>query len=103
MFILYEVVVQVLDKLWGFAIGLVLAPVAILGLTLDYLRQWARRCPRRQNRNNLMRTQLIRAPNRKRNLQIVLDLDFTLVFCTMVKPDDMFNMSVTNPLNQTGA
>ena len=43
-----------------------------------------------------MRTQLIRAPNRKRNLQIVLDLDFTLVFCTMVKPDDMFNMSVTN-------
>lgn len=44
----------------------------------------------------MIRTQLIRAPNRKRNLQIVLDLDLTLVFCTTVKPDDMFNMSITN-------
>lgn len=55
MFISYEVVVWIFDKLWGFVINLVLLPIAILGLTLDYLRHWARRCPRRQNRNNLMR------------------------------------------------
>ena len=43
MFISYEVLVWIFDKLWGFVINLVLAPIAILGLTLDYLRHWARR------------------------------------------------------------
>ena len=43
MFISYEVVVWIFDKLWGLAINLILLPIAILGLTLDYLRHWARR------------------------------------------------------------
>ena len=30
---------------------------------------------------------MIRAPNKKRNLQIVLDLDMTLVYCAKSKPD----------------
>lgn len=90
IFITYEVVVWTFDKLWGFLINLVLFPIAILGLTLDYLRHYARRCPRRQNRNTVVtRNQLIRAPNKKRNLQIVLDLDQTLVFCSRTKPDDL--------------
>ena len=43
IFITYEVVVWTFDKLWGFLINLVLFPIAILGLTLDYLRHYARR------------------------------------------------------------
>ena len=43
MFISYEVVVWIFDKLWGLVINCVLLPIAILGLTLDYLRHWARR------------------------------------------------------------
>ena len=43
LFISYEVLVWVLDKLWGLLINLILLPIAILGLTLDYLRIWARK------------------------------------------------------------
>ena len=43
MFISYEVVVWIFDKLWGLAINLILLPIAIMGLALDYLRHWARR------------------------------------------------------------
>ena len=43
MFISYEVVVWILDKLWGLLINLLLLPIAILGLTLDYVRHQARR------------------------------------------------------------
>lgn len=43
MFISYEVVVWILDKLWGLLINVLLLPIAILGLTLDYLRHQARR------------------------------------------------------------
>ena len=39
MFITYEVLVWILDKLWGLCINLVLAPVAILGLLLDFMRK----------------------------------------------------------------
>jgi len=43
MFISYEVLVWLLDKIWGLLINLLLLPIAILGLALDYLRHWARR------------------------------------------------------------
>ena len=42
MFVSYEVVVWILDKLWGLLISVVLFPVAILGLVLDYIRRQAR-------------------------------------------------------------
>ena len=47
-------------------------------------------CPRRRHGNNIIRTQLIRAPNKKRKLQIVLDLDQTLVFCSRLDPEQFF-------------
>ena len=39
MFIIYEVLVWILDKLWGLFLNLVLSPVAILGLLLDFMRK----------------------------------------------------------------
>lgn len=99
MFISYEVFCWILDKLWNFLIGLILCPIAILGLTLDYLRRQLHHCPRRQNRNNLIRNQIIRAPSKKRNLQIVLDLDMTLVFCSVKKPEALHGNTAN--INQT--
>ena len=38
----------------------------------------------------MMRHQLIRAPSKKRKLQIVLDLDMTLAFCSRQTPEKLF-------------
>ena len=37
MFISYEVATWIADKVWGLLINLLLFPIAVLGLTLDYL------------------------------------------------------------------
>ena len=47
----------------------------------------------------MIRNQIIRAPSKKRNLLIVLDLDMTLVFASKHKPEAIFNNS--NYSNQT--
>ena len=38
-FLVYEVAGWILDKLWGLTVALILLPIALLGLLLDFLRQ----------------------------------------------------------------
>ena len=42
LFVTYEAIVWILDKLWGLLINLILLPIAVLGLFLDYIRKQAR-------------------------------------------------------------
>ena len=43
MFITYEAISWVMGLLWSVLLSCVLAPVALSGLALDYLRHWARK------------------------------------------------------------
>lgn len=87
----YEVMGWIVDKVWGLIVAVILLPIALLGLLLDCLRRKVDKIPRRTGfrQKTKIAPTLIKPGNkpRKRKLQIVLDLDLTLVFCTNQKPD----------------
>jgi hypothetical protein len=81
------------EGLYLILINILLVPIAVIGLTFDNLRRLLRKvsddvalltfqCPSKLKCRKQPDTQAKRVP-----LQIVLDLDKTLVFCTKQKPD----------------
>jgi len=88
----YDVLLWLCEKVYLILLNILLVPVAILGLFFDKLRRLLRKCPTKLkwSRQSQEPNQNLNKIKKRTQLQIVIDMDLTLVFCTKERPEHRF-------------